>query len=59
MNTASRMESNSEKNKANMSVAAATALRKMAPMVRVSSRGMVEVKGKGKMEASPPAHVAS
>ena len=46
MNTASRMESNSEKNKITMSSAAVAALHEQAPSVRVIPRGELQIKGK-------------
>ena len=55
MNTASRMESNSLANRINLSEAAYKALQEQAPSVRMTSRGKLEIKGKGPMEArSPP-----
>jgi class 3 adenylate cyclase len=47
VNTASRMESNSEPMKINLSVALRE---RLGPAYKVSSRGMVDVKGKGMME---------
>lgn len=44
------MESNSEKNKINMSLDAKLALQKQAPACRIIPRGEVMVKGKGKQE---------
>jgi len=49
VNTASRMESNSEMNRINCSVAAARLLYKQWPDLPLVSRGKIEVKGKGEM----------
>ena len=49
MNLASRMESNSEPNRINISVAARRALFDQAPGAKVASRGVVDIKGKGPM----------
>ena len=50
MNMASRMESNSEPNRVNLSAAAHAALKAALPGARTSQRGAVEIKGKGKLE---------
>ena len=47
MNTASRMESHSERGRITLSREAAAALAQQAPSVRTASRGMVPIKGKG------------
>ena len=47
MNTASRMESHSERDRITLSREAAAALAQQAPSVRTASRGMVPIKGKG------------
>ena len=49
VNTASRMESNSEKNRIHCSEASASLLRQQSPTVRIFPRGSIEVKGKGEM----------
>ena len=49
------MESLSEASRINMSRAAADALKHQAPDVALKPRGMLEVKGKGAMEARCPA----
>eukprot|EP00043_Microstomoeca_roanoka_P017580 m.184170 g.184170 ORF g.184170 m.184170 type:complete len:1326 (+) comp16663_c4_seq1:290-4267(+) len=49
VNTASRMESNSVKNRIHMSEAAADLLRKQAPQLELESRKPMQIKGKGKM----------
>jgi len=50
VNTASRMESNSEKNQIHCSKRAAVLLRKQNPDIGIRSRGTINVKGKGEME---------
>jgi hypothetical protein len=50
VNTASRMESNSKVNRIHCSRPAADILRKQAPELSIQSRGIIEVKGKGKMK---------
>lgn len=50
VNTASRMESNSQKNRIHCSDASAALLRKQCPRMRIYPRGTIEVKGKGEME---------
>lgn len=47
VNTASRMESNSLRNRVTLSPASQKALRAQAPGVKTVSRGVTEVKGKG------------
>ena len=49
VNTASRMESNSVKNRINISAEAAEVLKAQAPDVVLRSRGEVAIKGKGEM----------
>lgn len=44
------MESNSEKNRIHCSAAAAALLRDQAPELELTSRGVVQIKGKGEME---------
>jgi len=50
VNTASRMESNSEKNRIHCSELSATLLRKQCPRMRIFPRGAIDVKGKGEMK---------
>ena len=50
MNTASRMESTSEKNRIHMSDIAANLLRKQAPQMQLEQREKISIKGKGKMQ---------
>jgi class 3 adenylate cyclase len=50
VNTASRMESNSIKNRIHCSKAAADLLKKQNCIYPIKSRGIIEVKGKGEME---------
>ena len=50
VNTASRMESNSEPGCVHLSHAACGLLQAQAPYMRVASRGRVSIKGKGEME---------
>lgn len=50
VNTASRMESNSEKNRIHCSDRAAVLLRSQNPGMNILSRGKIVVKGKGEME---------
>jgi hypothetical protein len=50
VNTASRMESNSEKNKINISRAAASYVLKQAPHIVLKKRGAINIKGKGAMQ---------
>ena len=50
MNIASRMESNGEPGRVNLSAAAQKLLQAQAPAVAVESRGKVDIKGKGKIE---------
>mmetsp|Transcript_47159 Transcript_47159/g.87957 ORF Transcript_47159/g.87957 Transcript_47159/m.87957 type:complete len:262 (+) Transcript_47159:443-1228(+) len=50
VNTSSRMESNSEKNRIHMSDAAATLLMEQAPSAQLTSRGVIPIKGKGDMK---------
>lgn len=50
VNTASRMESHSEKNRIHCSEEAATLLREQCPRMRIFPRGSIEVKGKGEMK---------
>mmetsp|Transcript_43011 Transcript_43011/g.82056 ORF Transcript_43011/g.82056 Transcript_43011/m.82056 type:complete len:1338 (+) Transcript_43011:58-4071(+) len=47
VNTASRMESNSQKNRIHMSEAAATNLKGQAPELEIECRGRIQIKGKG------------
>ncbi|KAK3283488.1 hypothetical protein CYMTET_8813 [Cymbomonas tetramitiformis] len=49
VNTASRMESNSEKGKIHASESAAEELQKHAPHIKLISRGEIPIKGKGTM----------
>jgi class 3 adenylate cyclase len=49
VNTASRMESNSERNKINISRAAAAHVLKQAPNIVLKKRGAIPIKGKGVM----------
>lgn len=49
VNTASRMESNSEKNRIHCSENSALLLREQCPKIRIFPRGEIEVKGKGMM----------
>ena len=49
VNTASRLESNSEAGRINLSETAAAQLRRMNRAVRLSSRGVIDIKGKGSM----------
>ena len=51
VNTSSRMESNSRPGRILCSPPAANILREQAPEITVVSRGMIDVKGKGVMEA--------
>jgi len=50
VNTASRMESNSEKNRIHCSERAAILLKSQNPGMSILSRGYIEVKGKGQMK---------
>jgi len=50
VNTASRMESNSEKNRIHCSEASAALLKEQCPKIRIFPRGTIEVKGKGEMQ---------
>ena len=50
MNTASRMESNSEVNRIHCSEAAANLLIVQKPDLSLTSRGLINVKGKGLMQ---------
>ena len=50
VNTASRMESNSQKNRIHCSEASARLLREQCPKIRIFPRGTIEVKGKGEMK---------
>mmetsp|Transcript_29576 Transcript_29576/g.62857 ORF Transcript_29576/g.62857 Transcript_29576/m.62857 type:complete len:940 (+) Transcript_29576:1-2820(+) len=63
VNTASRMESNSERNRIHCSGAAAAFVRRQAPEVTLVSRGHIPIKGKGEMETYwvevPPTMAAS
>ena len=47
VNTASRMESNSEPGKINLSASAHEQLRRMNRAIRLTSRGILDIKGKG------------
>lgn len=47
VNTSSRMESNSVKNRIHMSEAAATNLKEQAPDMDIACRGRIQIKGKG------------
>ena len=49
VNTASRMESSSERNRIHMSGAAAERMRSQAPWAKMESRGVQDIKGKGEM----------
>lgn len=49
VNVASRMESNSETNRIQCSKPAAKLLHKQCPSMPITSRGRIEIKGKGKM----------
>lgn len=49
VNTSSRMESHSEKNKIHLSDAAASLLIAQAPSARLTCRGVIPIKGKGDM----------
>merc|ERR1712157_485415 len=49
VNTASRMESNSIKNRIHCSQSAVDILRAQSPDLPISSRGLISVKGKGEM----------
>lgn len=50
VNTANRMESNSEGNRIHCSEASARLLRQQCPKIRIFPRGAIEVKGKGEMK---------
>lgn len=50
VNTASRMESNSEKNRIHCSETSAALLREQCPRMRIFPRGSIDVKGKGEMK---------
>ena len=50
VNTASRMESNSKRNQIHCSKASAELLVKQWPEVKLFSRGMIPIKGKGEMQ---------
>jgi len=50
VNTASRMESHSEKNRIHCSEESAILLREQCPRMRLFPRGQIEVKGKGEMK---------
>lgn len=50
VNTASRMESNSQKNRIHCSEISANLLRRQCPRMRIYPRGTIEVKGKGEMK---------
>ena len=50
VNTASRMESNSQKNRIHCSEASASLLRKQCPRMPIYPRGKIAVKGKGEMK---------
>ena len=52
MNTASRMESSSEPNRIHCSDRSAALLKKQQPpgMMRIKSRGMTDIKGKGQLK---------
>eukprot|EP00045_Choanoeca_perplexa_P014587 m.173036 g.173036 ORF g.173036 m.173036 type:complete len:549 (-) comp16727_c0_seq7:47-1693(-) len=52
VNVASRMESNSEKNRIHMSDSSTKLLRAQAPHLRIENRGLTTIKGKGKMATS-------
>mmetsp|Transcript_47167 Transcript_47167/g.87967 ORF Transcript_47167/g.87967 Transcript_47167/m.87967 type:complete len:91 (-) Transcript_47167:165-437(-) len=49
VNTSSRMESNSEKNRIHMSDTAAALLMEQAPGAQITNRGVNPIKGKGDM----------
>ena len=49
INTASRMESNSEMNRIHCSKVAAKLLQRQCPSISLQSRGRIPIKGKGKM----------
>ncbi|EGD76817.1 TKL/DICTY4 protein kinase [Salpingoeca rosetta] len=49
VNTASRMESSSERNKIHVSTSAGDRVRSQAPWVKLESRGVQNIKGKGEM----------
>jgi class 3 adenylate cyclase len=49
VNTSSRMESNSEKNRIHLSSDAAVLLKSQAPEMKLESRGEIQIKGKGTM----------
>ena len=49
VNTASRMESNSKKNRIHCSARAADLLLQQHPSLPITSRGLISIKGKGKM----------
>ncbi len=49
VNTASRMESHSQKNRIHCSEVSAKLLREQCPRMRIFPRGAIEVKGKGEM----------
>ena len=49
MNTASRMESHSEVNRIHCSERSAQLLHRQDPKMKLKSRGLVNVKGKGEM----------
>mmetsp|Transcript_47157 Transcript_47157/g.87954 ORF Transcript_47157/g.87954 Transcript_47157/m.87954 type:complete len:164 (+) Transcript_47157:1303-1794(+) len=50
VNTSSRMESTSERNRIHLTEAAAKSLTKQAPDAKLSCRGIVSIKGKGEMK---------
>jgi len=50
VNTANRMESNSQMNRIHCSEISATLLREQCPKIRIYPRGEIEVKGKGTMK---------
>lgn len=50
VNTSSRMESNSEKNKIHLSEDSADLLVQQAPTVQLNCRGLISIKGKGDMK---------
>jgi class 3 adenylate cyclase len=50
VNTASRMESNSEINRIHCSSTSAELLREQHPALKLNPRGTIEIKGKGEME---------
>merc|ERR1712216_59387 len=49
VNTASRMETYSEPNMIHLSTSAATELQRQAPYMKLTPRGWIEIKGKGRM----------